>query len=232
MLPSSKMVLVTFPLMGGKQVDDLFGRYLSTSSSEVDEAKLDRKKAKLVLLGSTRAFEGLGATRDEKFMNPAILPERSEAERELINRYKGTVLNLAGLWGRERQPRGFIQNVFGPNGERVNQAFSLHLIHGSDVARAVLKMNEETELEAGRWIVTDTKVYDEWEIGLWKGWTSDATRSAIEKAMAEQGVKKLPRPNDALKRWLDSTEFWRRFGLEPKKMLNEDSGAAGNSETL
>jgi len=71
--------------------------------------------------------------------------------------------------------------------------------------------------------MTDENVYDEWELGLWKGWTNEATQAAIKKAMADQGVKQLPRPNNDLKRWLDSSEFWKTFGLKPKMTLNEDS---------
>ncbi|KAI9016165.1 hypothetical protein DFJ74DRAFT_679663 [Hyaloraphidium curvatum] len=216
-LPDADMAIVTFPLLGAKQVDELYGGYLGST------AERKRRDPSLVLLGSTRAFEGLGATRDEKFMNRTILPERTEAEDELIVKYSGVVLNLAGLHGGERRPKSYMQNVFGPNGERVNQVFSLHLIHGSDIARAVLKMHAEKKLEAGRWIVTDEQVYDQWEIGLWKGWTNEATQAAIRKAMEEQGIAKLPRPRDTLKRWLDSSEFWKRFNLKPKVLLNEDS---------
>lgn len=227
-LPDARLIVVTFPLLGAKQVDELYGEYI-----EGVKASFDRKETKWILLGSSRAFEGLGATRDDKFLNRSVLPDRTEAEDESIKKYGGTVLNLAGLWGGERQPRRFLQSVFGPNGERVISAFSLHLIHGTDIARLILKIREKMlskeGLEPGRWLVTDREVYDEWQLGLWEGWTNEATQEAIRKTMKEQGIPELPRPKDQLKRWLDTSELWERFGIKPKVHLDKNSGAPGST---
>lgn len=108
---------------------------------------------------------------------------------------------------------------------------SLHLIHGVDVARAVLAVTSNANLwdkaRGERWMLTDGFVYDWW--ALMAGWADvrqeggDVDEEPSEFAkwvyelMEEEDVKALPRSMETLGRCYDSREFWRTFCLTPLK---------------
>ena len=136
------------------------------------------------------------------------------------------MLNLAGLWGGERQPKDWVSRV-AKSKEDVKGKASLHLIHGQDVARAILGIaGKWKEARGERWMLTDGFVYDWW--ALMAGWADvkeedvkDEEPSEFAKwvyeLMEEGGVKALPRSMETLGRCYDSREFWRTFGLAPLK---------------
>ncbi|KAE9981216.1 hypothetical protein EG327_006284 [Venturia inaequalis] len=90
----------------------------------------------------------------------------------------------------------------------------VHLIHGRDVARAILACHQNfSKVEGYRWIITDLFVYDWWTLMMdWGGKLDDGTdlRTAVFELMEETGVKALPRDTDDLGRRLDSREFLLR----------------------
>ncbi|KAK4132675.1 hypothetical protein BT67DRAFT_406174 [Trichocladium antarcticum] len=167
---------------------------------------------------------------------------RAVAEDELLA-LGGCVLNLAGLWGGARNPRHWVGRVAATK-EAVRAKTSLHLVHGVDVARAVVAVVDDGADEgllqgegrwerAGRgqrWMVTDGWVYDWW--GLLAGWAevrdgeevgegdspgvSEQARWVFE-LMGEEGVRALPRAMEVLGRCYDSREFWETWGLVPLK---------------
>ena len=159
--------------------------------------------------------------------NPRVI-----AEDELLQ-IGGCVLNLAGLWGGQRDPRNWVERV-AKTKDDVRGKKSLHLIHGVDVARAIAAVagcEESTWGEQGRgqrWMLTDSFVYDWWALlaswaDLGEGKEAGETQP-IEQArwvlelMAEgEGVRALPRSMEALGRCYDSREFWTTFGLVPLK---------------
>ncbi|KAJ4291354.1 hypothetical protein N0V88_006362 [Collariella sp. IMI 366227] len=100
---------------------------------------------------------------------------RAVAEDELLA-LSGCVLNLAGLWGGARDPKNW-RNRVAATKEMVKGKKSLHLIHGVDVARAVVALVEggdETWERSGRgqrWMLTDGFVYDWW--ALLAGWAEE-----------------------------------------------------------
>ena len=69
--------------------------------------------------------------------------QRAIAEDELLSLLgtKACVLNLAGLYGGERQPRNWLTRV-AKTKEDVQGKGALHLIHGRDVARAIVCAHE------------------------------------------------------------------------------------------
>ena len=105
------------------------------------------------------------------------------------------------------------------------------MIHGLDVSRAIVAVHANFEPAIGqRWMLTDTRVYDWWDLAA--AWGSEQPKDAGEDAskrnqskgpqaqwvielMREAGVRALPRPADQLGRALDSREFWETFKLEP-----------------
>ena len=156
---------------------------------------------------------------------------RAIAEDELLG-LDGCVLNLAGLWGGERQPKNWVSRV-AKTKEDVKSKKSLHMIHGQDVARGILAVMEKWD-DGGkgeRWMLTDGFVYDWW--ALFAGWADEKQKdgkadededidrepsdfaSWVYKLMVEEDVKALPRSMELLGRCYDSREFWRRFGLAP-----------------
>lgn len=130
-LPAATTVLITFPLKGSDQSKHLISSYTKTHSP------LDSKKPNVIQLGSTGIFtvphQDLWVTRHSKYDKSNA---RAVAEDELLS-LGGCVLNLSGLWGGERQPKNWIDRVAATK-EQLRGKGSLHLIHGEDVARAVV----------------------------------------------------------------------------------------------
>lgn len=104
---------------------------------------------------------------------------------------------------------------------------SIHLVHGLDVARSIIAVHLSplsTSVQRGeRYLVTDLRVYDWWD--LVAAWGLPGKEGAVELAgeqprwvlelMEEQRIRSLPRTPEELGRALDSTEFWRTFGIMP-----------------
>ena len=60
------------------------------------------------------------------------------------------MLNLSGLWGGERQARHLVKRIVTTK-EKLKGKTSLHMIHGLDVARAILAIHRD--YTAGeRWV--------------------------------------------------------------------------------
>lgn len=173
-----------------------------------------------------------------------------------------TVLNLAGLWGGSRSPKNWVGRVAGTKEGLKNKVRiislrygyhhhyifkwadfrlsflghsqgSLHVIHGIDVARAVLAVCRGFEKAKGqRWLLTDNRVYDWWDLASAWGTPpvqfsevdSDKGPQAgwVRELMDECGVRALPRDVQQLGRVLDSREFWTTFGITPVKPLLQD----------
>jgi hypothetical protein len=114
---------------------------------------------------------------------------------------------------------------------------SLHMIHGLDVSRAILAIHVDFSKACGeRWILTDGRVYDWWDLA--SAWGSSPSTGAssvqhldnqsgsdeeergaqarwVRELMQEQDVRALPRNVEHLGRVLDSRDFWFQFGLSP-----------------
>ena len=132
-LPSAQTILITFPLKSQGQSKHLLSLYAQTH--------LDLKP-QYIQLGSTGIWQiedqPLWIDRHSKYNKENA---RAIAEDEL-REMGGAVLNLAGLWGGPRQPRDWVSRVAGSK-EVLGKKGSLHMVHGQDVARAVLALSEE-----------------------------------------------------------------------------------------
>lgn len=105
------------------------------------------------------------------------------------------------------------------------------MIHGTDVARAIVAVHENFAAASGqRWLLTDMRVYDWWDLAsAWGNGGADSSSNSgdanpngpqpgwVKELMEEQGVRVLPRPPGSMGRVLDSREFWSVFGLSPLK---------------
>lgn len=118
--------------------------------------------------------------------------------------------------------------VLGFIGHLVNyKQGSLHMVHGVDVARGILAVHAEFAKASGqRWILTDGRVYDWWDLASsWGSPIDDDSKDRgpqpqwVRELMREKNVKALPRNVEVLGRALDSREFWETFGLDPIQTL-------------
>lgn len=165
------------------------------------------------------------------------------------------MLCLAGLWGGERHPRNWIARVAGSK-EALAGKGSLHLVHGRDVSRAVVaahlalngvdsseakdkkgtaegggEMAERGEgrgLGGKRWIITDGRVYDWWEVVMVFG--TERERGWVRELMRERGVRGLPREGRELGRRLDGGAFWGVVGGEGGEGLFAGEDGSGKED--
>lgn len=216
-LPLAQNVLITFPLNGTGQSKKLVKGYQAANKG---------KDIHFIQLGST----GVWQIEQKSYWVDRSSPYNKEnsraiAEDELLG-LDGCVLNLAGLWGGERQPKTWVGRV-AKSKEDVKGKKSLHMVHGQDVARGVLAATGQWKDAKGqRWMLTDGFVYDWW--ALMAGW-ADVTQDDVKdeepsefatwvyELMLEEDVKALPRSMETLGRCYDSREFWRTFDLVPLK---------------
>ncbi|TKA26454.1 hypothetical protein B0A50_05290 [Salinomyces thailandicus] len=220
-LPLAKNILITFPLTGKGQSKTVVEGYRRAQGNKADTARF-------VQFGSSGIWQIPQQTIWVSRRSPYNTESpRAIAEDELLG-LGGAVLNLAGLWGGERQPKNWVGRV-AKSKDDVKSKKSLHMVHGQDVARAVLAALKDWDKAKGqRWMVTDGFVYDWW--ALMAGWAdvkaesegvkdeepSDQARWVLE-LMNEERVWALPRSMEALGRCYFGREFWDHFGLVPLK---------------
>lgn len=231
-LPSATTVLITFPLKGAGASSRLTQMY--TTTHEDTSATAPR----FIQFGST----GIWTTPSWNDSNSPYdkTNARAIAEDELLSVSDAVVLNLAGLYGGTRQPRNWVDRVAKSKAE-LKAKGALHLIHGDDVARAVIAAHENFDKVKGRrWLLSDMHVYDWW--GLVLGWAVETLRSVedgrldkeendsriarqtelqtwVVELMQEEGVRALPRDTPLLGRVLDGREFWKTVSLVPGHVL-------------
>ncbi|GAA5914801.1 hypothetical protein JCM6882_007277 [Rhodosporidiobolus microsporus] len=251
-LPRAETVLVVFPIRGEGGSRRLVEGYEEAVGGRV----------RWIQLGSTGIFDGgptLAGRRvaGEDVSSPPPLKwtdrhsaydtsnARAVAEDELLGMHEEMyVLNLAGLWGGTRIPTNWIPKI-APTYEALEAKGSLHLIHGEDVARAVVAVHlsstrssasekvaaqEEEEkaskLKGERFILTDLRVYDWWDLVAAYAPSSSASSTSedtpapalwAQSLLRKHQIRALPRTPEEIGRAMDSREFWERYELMPKR---------------
>ena len=220
-LPLAKTVLITFPLNGKGQSQLLVSGYSHAHKG---------KDVRFIQLGSTGIWQIEQKSHWVDRHSPYNTSNaRAIAEDELLS-LGGSVLNVAGLWGGARDPKNWVSRV-AKTKDDVWGKKSLHMVHGQDVARAILAVTQSwADAKGQRWMLTDGFVYDWW--ALMAGWADVKQESStggngdqepsnfakwVYELMDEKDVKALPRSMETLGRCYDSREFWRVFGLTPLK---------------
>lgn len=211
-LPTAKTVLITFPIVERGGTTRLIQLYTQAHGS-----------AQFIQLGTTGIWgdsvKDTFAWYDRHSPYERLKP-RVHGEEELLS-LGGTVLNLAGLWGGSRHMKNYVDRV-APSKEALKAKGSIHLIHGHDVARAVLAIHASFSKAKGeRWLLTDMRVYDWWDLAaLWSEATGGKQAGWVRELMEEENVRALPRAVELTGRALDAREFWRTFGLSPSVKLD------------
>ncbi|CEP16487.1 hypothetical protein [Parasitella parasitica] len=213
-LPPASTVLITFPVMQPECMTLLIDAY----------EKKHNTHPQWILLSSTRPFDGSPANRHTP-MDRSKDTGRIPAEDIVVKR-GGSVLHLSGLWGNQRQPKGWVPRF--PSKEAIRNkllARQLHLIHGKDVARSILAVHKQFK-PGQRWIITDNGCYD-W-IKMFLAWGSKdqiasardlaANDATCRKALGDGSLEDIVERGGVEPR-LDSTEFWETFGLKPSEFL-------------
>lgn len=153
-----------------------------------------------------------------------VLKGESNDAKSFISRNSNAVIPY------HRQPRNWVSRFSTPEALRGKLLQrQLHLIHGQDVARAlVLGVHGQFAKTKGqRWIVTDGGCYD-W-VKLILAWGSqeqvETTQKLIPSVLGTSNntttIYDLVDPNNGviIHPRLDSTEFWDTFGLKPTQFL-------------
>ncbi|KAJ1555687.1 hypothetical protein HK405_014614 [Cladochytrium tenue] len=239
---ANSAVLVTFPLQGKDMATRFVDLYLETHPPlpQISPSP-PPPPPHFILLGSTSAYnpqhpaDDPWCDRHSPLADPAqprVAAEEALLTHPALARHPATVLSLAGLYaGRDdsRHPARFVRNRVAPTREALRDRTSVHFIHGEDVARAVLAVvdrpfppatdgdgDEKVVRKGARWIVTDLRVYDWWDLAarLCTG-PDDPQPHWVRDLARDFGVRALPRPASQLRRALDSRDFWDAHGLEP-----------------
>jgi len=229
-LPKARTALLTFPTTEVGAVttyvqayEKVHGtgwtRWIQLGSTGVYDAVADAMTAS----GETSRW----ITRHSQIPRPA--PARVESEFELLSLNNNpepsstAVLSLSGLWGGTRSMRNYVSKVAATK-EALAARGSLHMVHGIDVARAILAFHADFT-PGERWIISDGRVYDWWDLAsAWGSGGEDGRLLPITgpqpqwvvELMVETDAHALPRASDSLPgKHLVSLDFWSRFGLSP-----------------
>ncbi|KAI9000469.1 hypothetical protein BD414DRAFT_405962 [Trametes punicea] len=222
-LPNAQTVLITFPIKVGGASERLVRLYQQTHG--------EGPKTAFIQLGSTGIWDGGptlqgdGHVWTDRHSEFDETNDRAKAEMELLAlapEVPTTVLDLCGLWGGQRQLRNWVSRV-APSKDALKQKGSIHMIHGLDVSRAVLAVHGHFNRASGeRWLLTDLRVYDWWDLA--SAWGEEGKQGRwVRELLQEQGIRALPRTPETIGRAMDSKEFWETFELEPTRgRLGED----------
>lgn len=137
-------------------------------------------------------------------------------------------MRSAGLYGGERVPSNFAKRV-GSTMEKLGEKGSVHLVHGRDVARAVVAVyekHEDAHMWGRRWIISDGQTYDWWLLALTlRPLPLEDGVEWVAQLCRKHAVSSLPRPLSKssgqtapryIQRSLEGKEFWSSVGLEPE----------------
>lgn len=239
LLPDARLVVVVFALKDSTAAKELVLNYEALVAERGNDVR-----PRWCILGSTGNWGPGIHTSSSPVTSPSPRSLSEDAVLAATAR-RAIILNLAGLYGGStRHPINWLSKVAGSQ-EKLAAKASLHLVHGDDVARAVIAVWQSVannnngsgthpspaSLWGRRWIVTDGRVYDWWQLATQLP-TPATTRKQYEEWVTdlrkEYGITSLPRPvadplvpsqqpPHFLERALSSTEFWDVIDSKPSR---------------
>lgn len=151
--------MITFPLRGADETKFLVESYVKTHSKSSDSGSSSgsgdsgKSQQAFIQLGSTGIWtipsQTQWVTRQSSYNTSDA---RAQAEDALLS-LGGCVLDLAGLWGGERNARHWIDRVAATK-DMLASKKSLHMVHGLDVARGIVAVHGRWEKAAGERFVS------------------------------------------------------------------------------
>ncbi|KAK0546345.1 hypothetical protein OC861_005310 [Tilletia horrida] len=219
-LPEAKAVVIVFPIKSTNVMKAFVDAYHARFQPKHQVRWIQLGSSGIWLSGKNDSDSPLDPTNARGQAEQTLLELNSGSDQRLT-----TVLNLAGLYGGTRHPINFARKV-APSKEALARKGSLHLIHGLDVAQAIvlaLISKPDSPVWGKRWLLTDRNVYDWWQLVI-SFKLPDPSRWAHE-LMAEYSIKSLPRPVAEsadqgppryLDRALDGSGFWSTVQAQPK----------------
>ena len=190
-----RSVLITFPLKGSGQSKLLTNLYNESHAGAKDTTNW-------IQLGSTLIYKDQKWTDYKSSYDKT--DERAIAEDELLSLFstRACILNLAGLYGGQRQLRHWLPRV-ARSKEQAAAKGAVHMVHGNDVSRAILgahfsllkEASADQALESPKpqtvggwhWPITDLHCYDWWDLFMQFG--SYARENAIAGGVSEAILK-------------------------------------------
>ncbi|GLB44944.1 hypothetical protein LshimejAT787_1900220 [Lyophyllum shimeji] len=225
-LPDARTVLITFPILTPQTAERLVG--LHGRSRKGGDKDKDFKTG-FILLGTSGIWAGprIPCPSQAGTREPKPHPKPAHAN---LARPPHAPTRAPPRPRRDRPPRA----LHPPNAQHRAEPRRLYLLHGHDLARAILAVHAGrfVKAEGQRWLLTDGRVYDWWDLAAARRPSLDAGETApgpprprpcyarwVRELMREQGVRALPRGLGELGRVLDLREFWEVFGLSPVRAL-------------
>ncbi|CAE6523487.1 unnamed protein product [Rhizoctonia solani] len=209
-LPKASTIVVMFPVDNWEVLKALVDGYRKRNGDGL-----------WILVGSTRGWQVTDTKSDSVVTRhtpiPSNAPARSLVEERFLKAYptRSVVLNLVGLHGRPpvsgdiphsaaRLVPNFLKRI-GSTKDALKQKSSVHFVHGSDAALAIVLVHQRARSMVGRWIVSDCLVRDWWAIALELGGPQE--KQWVLEIMREERVEVLPRQK-GLGRVVDGSDFW------------------------
>jgi len=232
-LPNATTILITFPLKGKGQSERLVKLYLDTRKDDsAGSASNTKSRPRFIQLGVSSVWSGEGWQDSSSPHDTENARAIAEDELMAIPEIDAAVLNLSGLYGGQRQPRGWVDRVI-KSKEDLRAKGALHVIHGEDVSRAVVALHRKFT-KSRRWLMCDMHVYDWWdlvqdwavadvaegraaELSVEQVKTQQVRLQWVGELMVEEGVRALPRDSSVLGRVLDGRAFWNEMGIWPSQ---------------
>ncbi|TCD63739.1 hypothetical protein EIP91_004990 [Steccherinum ochraceum] len=189
-LPHAKTVLISFPIKVLGASERLVRLYEQTHEGA-------KGKTGFIQLGSTGIWDrdtlqdesqvaGKDALWADRHTPYNTANDRANEEAELLKLSPAsltTVLDLCGLWGGDRSMKHWVGKVV-PTKEALRIKGGIHLIHGLDVSRAILAVHRHFASRATgqRWLLTDQRVYDWWDLASAWGETHSREKHPNQEA--------------------------------------------------
>ncbi|KAJ1916985.1 hypothetical protein H4219_003456 [Mycoemilia scoparia] len=231
-LPIATSILITFPVKDPVLLDHFVSEYTKHCSVQDPQEQQQQQQQEIqwIYLGSTRGFTQIPSNHKTIPDKKADL-QRLQSEEMLMTKHNGCVLNLAGLWGGQREPKNWAQRF--KTADSIRRRISnrtLHLVHGQDVAQAIVDHLIPSFTPNKRWLLSDGRVYDMLEVIVKCG--SQDILANLQNVLYEEkdlalchlGTTKIEDikfgPEASLVRRIDPDDFFVNFGFKPSIYFN------------
>ena len=210
-----------------------------------------KESSNWIQLGSTLNYKNEGWT---DYRSPYdSLNDRAVAEDELLALYgdRACILNLAGLYGGQRQLRHWLPRV-ARDKQAVAGKGAVHMVHGNDVSRAIIgahfsflknrttshistpsaqhSHSKPQSVGGWHWPITDLHCYDWWDLFMQFG---SYARQHAESGGVSEAILKGTKPEELqYEKWVLELIDERGIRALPRDKTGEGMGRLVDSRTF